>query len=86
MLLASKGRRNPCLWGWPGAALLDSDMAPLDLRAEGLALMQALEHAPADTCLGALPLGWPTQEIAAAARVLLDQRVLLLQAGGSAPA
>ena len=84
VLLASNGRRNSCLWGWPGAALLDSDMAPLDLSAEGLALMQALEHAPPDTCLGALPLGWPAQEIAAVARVLRDQRVLLLQAGGRA--
>ena len=84
VLLASNGRRNSCLWGWPGAALLDSDMAPLDLSAAGLALMQALEHAPPDTCLGALPLGWPAQEIAAVARVLRDQRVLLLQAGGRA--
>jgi hypothetical protein len=66
---------------WPGQALLDSDMAPLDLTAEGLALLQALEQAPAGTALGALPLGWPPAQIALVARELLAQRVLLLQPG-----
>ncbi|MBV2350133.1 class I SAM-dependent methyltransferase [Synechococcus sp. HK05] len=78
-LLAAAGQRNPCLWGWPGAALLDSDMAPLDLSSNGLALMQALEQAPAATPIGRLPLGWPEGQIASVARELLDQRVLLLQ-------
>jgi hypothetical protein len=78
-LLAAAGQRNPCLWGWPGAALLDSDMAPLDLSADGLALMQALEQAPAATPIGRLPLGWPEGQIASVARELRDQRVLLLQ-------
>jgi len=80
-LLAAAGQRNPCLWGWPGSALLDSDMAPLDLSADGLALMQALEQAPADTPIGRLALGWPEGQIAAVARELLAQRVLLLQPG-----
>jgi hypothetical protein len=71
--------RNRCLWGWPGQALLDSDMAPLDLSSEGLALMQALEQAPCGTALGALPLGWPEGQMALVARQLLDQRVLLLE-------
>jgi SAM-dependent methyltransferase len=80
-LLAAAGQRNPCLWGWPGSALLDSDMAPLDLSADGLALMQALEQAPADTPIGCLALGWPEGQIASVARELLAQRVLLLQPG-----
>ncbi|MBM5785639.1 MAG: methyltransferase [Cyanobacteria bacterium K_DeepCast_35m_m1_288] len=84
-LLSASGLRNPCLWGWPGTALLDSDMAPLDLSADGLALMQALELAPAQTPIGRLPLGWSETQMAAAARELLAQRVLLLQPGvGSA--
>ena len=78
-LLAAAGQRNSCLWGWPGAALLDSDMAPLDLSADGLALMQALEQAPVGTPIGRLPLGWAEEQIASAARELLNQRVLLLQ-------
>jgi len=36
-LLAVSGERNRCLWGWPGLALLDSDMAPLDLSPDGAA-------------------------------------------------
>ncbi|MFM8543869.1 MAG: class I SAM-dependent methyltransferase, partial [Vulcanococcus sp.] len=82
-LLAASGQRNRCLWGWPGRALLDSDMAPLDLSAEGLALLQALEQVPAGTALADLPLGWPAGQIAAVARELLAQRVLLLCPGPS---
>ena len=85
-LLAATGQRNRCLWGWPGQALLDSDMAPLDLSAEGLALLEALEQAPDRTPLAALPLGWSPGQIAAVARELLGQRVLLLRPGASAPA
>ncbi|NCV92605.1 MAG: DUF3458 domain-containing protein, partial [Synechococcaceae bacterium WB7_3xG_012] len=80
-LLAALGCRNPCLWGWPGRALLDSDMAPLDLSAEGFSLLQALEQAPADTPLGQLPLDWSTAQIASVARELQLQRVLLLRSG-----
>jgi hypothetical protein len=80
-LLAASGERNRCLWGWPGAALLDSDMAPLDLSADGLALMQALELAPAGTPLAALPLAWESARIAAVARELQGQQVLLLRTG-----
>ena len=78
-LLAATGRRNPCLWGWPGTALLDSDMAPLDLRADGFTLLQALEAAGPDTALGQLPLGWPEPQLLATARTLRGQRVLLLR-------
>ena len=76
-LLAVSGERNRCLWGWPGLTLLDSDMAPLDLSPDGLALMQALELAPTGTPLGQLALGWDAQRQAAAARMLVAQRVLL---------
>ena len=85
-VLGASGVRNRCLWGWPGTALLDSDMAPLDLSSDGLALMQALEAAPAGTAIGALPLGWSEQQIATVARELIEQRVLLLQPGCSASA
>ena len=85
-LLAASGQRNPCLWGWPGTALLDSDMAPLDLSADGLALMQALEQAPTGTTLQQLPLDWAQDRLVATARTLLDQRVLLLRAGSAAAA
>ncbi len=76
-LLAVSGERNRCLWGWPGLTLLDSDMAPLDLSPDGLALMQALELAPTGTPLGQLALGWDAQRQAAVARMLVAQRVLL---------
>lgn len=76
-LLAAGGERNRCLWGWPGSALLDSDMAPLDLGEEGFALMQALERAAPATRLGDLDLGWSPERQATVARRLLDQRVLL---------
>jgi len=76
-LLAVTGERNRCLWGWPGLTLLDSDMAPLDLSPDGLALMQALELALAGTPLGQLALGWEAQRQAAVARTLVAQRVLL---------
>ena len=81
-LLAAPGRRNPCLWGWPGTALLDSDMAPLDLSAEGFSLLEALEAAGPDTALGQLPLGWSAPQLLATARTLLAQRVLLLRPPG----
>ena len=82
-LLAAPGKRNPCLWGWPGTALLDSDMAPLDLSAEGFALIQALEAAKPTTALGQLPLDWPQHQLLATARTLLEQRVLLLRPPGA---
>ena len=85
-LLAATGQRNRCLWGWPGRALLDSDMAPLDLSADGLALMEAVEQASNGTPLAALPLGWSPGQIAAVARELLGQRVLLVRPRSSAAA
>ncbi|WP_411876732.1 class I SAM-dependent methyltransferase [Vulcanococcus limneticus] len=89
-LLAARGRRNRCLWGWPGTALLDSDMAPLDLSADGQALLQAVEASGAagqqadealSRPLGELPLDWEQARLLETARTLLRQQVLLLQAG-----
>jgi hypothetical protein len=56
-------------------------MAPLDLSPEGLELMEAIEQCPASLPLSALPLDWPPARVAAVARQLLAQRVLLLQPG-----
>ena len=78
-VLAARGCRNRCLWGWPGRALLDSDMAPLDLSAEGLSLLEALEQAEPETAIGQLPLDWSDAQTASVARELQRQRVLLLR-------
>ena len=78
-VLAARGFRNRCLWGWPGRALLDSDMAPLDLSAEGLSLLEALEVAEPETAIGQLQLDWSEAQIASVARELQRQRVLLLR-------
>ncbi|WP_159819988.1 class I SAM-dependent methyltransferase [Cyanobium sp. Copco_Reservoir_LC18] len=77
-LLAAGGECNRCLWGWPSTALLGPDLRPLTLTEEELALMEALEAAPAGTPIGALPLGQGPAERVAVARRLLAERVLLL--------
>jgi SAM-dependent methyltransferase len=80
-VLAARGCRNRCLWGWPGRSLLDSDMAPLDLSAEGMSLLEVLEQAEHETAIGQLPLDWSDAQIASVARELQLQRVLLLRSG-----
>lgn len=76
VLLAARGRRNPCLWGWPGRQLLDQDLRPLDLSAEDLALLQAIEARPDDSLAAVLePRDLP------GVRALQDRAVLLLQEG-----
>jgi SAM-dependent methyltransferase len=69
-LLASGGERNRCLWGWPGTSLLGPDLQPLDLEDGDLELLKALEAAPADTALIALPLPMENAERARRARRL----------------
>jgi SAM-dependent methyltransferase len=76
-LLASGGERNRCLWGWPGTSLLGPDLQPLDLEDGDLELLKALEAAPADTALSALPLPMENAERARRARRLIHDRVLL---------
>ena len=77
-LLAAGGECNRCLWGWPSTALLGPDLRPLTITEEELALMEALEAAPAGTPIGALPLAQGPAERVTAARRLLEERVLLL--------
>jgi len=77
-LLAAGGERNRCLWGWPSTTLLGPELRPLTITEPELALMEALEAAPAGTPIGVLPLAQGPEERAAAARRLLAEQVLLL--------
>ncbi|MCP9800698.1 trans-aconitate 2-methyltransferase [Synechococcus sp. RedBA-s] len=85
-LLAAGGRRNPCLWGWPGATLLDPDLRPIELDDQELVLLKALETAPEFTPIGGLSLGWSPDQQAAVARRLWSRRLLLLAPGYGASA
>jgi SAM-dependent methyltransferase len=85
-LLAASGRRNPCLWGWPGTTLLDPDLRPIDLDDQELALLMALEAAPESTPIGRLSLGWSPELQAAVTRTLWRRRLLLLAPAGKCPA
>jgi SAM-dependent methyltransferase len=76
VLLAARGRRNPCLWGWPGQQLLDQDLKPLDLSAEELALLQAIEDSPDEPLASVVNPG-----DLARVRDLQAKAVLLLQEG-----
>jgi SAM-dependent methyltransferase len=77
-LLAACGERNRCLWGWPSPSLLGPDLLPLSLDPDDLALMRALEAAPAGTALADLPVEASATERAARARGLIAARVLQL--------
>ena len=74
-LLQTRGRRQPCLWGWPSANLLGPDLEPISLSAAEFALLEAIEAQP-DRSLGALGL---SDETAAVARGLVARRLLLLE-------
>jgi SAM-dependent methyltransferase len=76
-LLAAAGEVNRCLWGWPGTALLDPDLRPLEIDPGDLALMVAWGGAPPGTPLRALPLAMADAERLERARRLIGQRVLL---------
>ena len=76
-LLAASGETNRCLWGWPGTALLDPDLRPLEVDPEDLVLMEAWEKEPGGTALAALPLAMAEAERLERARRLIRQRVLL---------
>jgi SAM-dependent methyltransferase len=82
-LLAATGRRNPCLWGWPEATLLDPDLRPLTLGQDQLDLLKALEAAAPATPLADLSLGWPPHRLALVARKSWQQRLLLLAPQGA---
>jgi SAM-dependent methyltransferase len=76
-LLALAGERTPCLWGWPSTSLLGPDLRPLSLEPGDVALMEALERAPAGTPVGGLPLEMAPSERVERLRRLLRERVLL---------
>lgn len=79
VLLAARGQRNPCLWGWPSTSLLGPDLLPLTIEPEDLQLMQAVEAAPMDP-LGRLPLSFGARERCQRARQLVQRQVLQLRA------
>jgi SAM-dependent methyltransferase len=76
-LLAASGEVNRCLWGWPGTALLDPDLRPLEIDPGDLAVMEAWGKAAVGTTLGLLPLTMGEGERLEGARRLIRQRVLL---------
>ncbi len=75
MILAARGVRQPCLWGWPSATLMGPDFERLSLSEQGLALLKALESQP-DVPLGSLGFG---EQTVALARELQQSRLLLLR-------
>lgn len=76
-LLSTSGKVNPCLAGWPGKILHDSDMNRIEVNDNGLKLLEALEKNPG-TPIGLLPMGWDESRIASTARDLQKQHLLLL--------
>ncbi len=76
-LLALAGERNRCLWGWPSTTLLGPDLQPLNLEPGDVALLQALEAAPAGTPAGQLDLDMGAEERLGRIRRLRDLAVWL---------
>lgn len=79
VLLAARGERNRCLWGWPSTALLGPDLMPLTLDERELELVRAAEAAP-QCPLGELPLLLEPGERCRRARKLVELGVLQLVA------
>jgi SAM-dependent methyltransferase len=78
-LLAARGQRNRCLWGWPSTALLGPDLMPLSIEEGDLQLLRAAEALP-HCPLGALPLAMDPAERCRRLRRLREQGVLHLVA------
>ncbi|MCP9928044.1 bifunctional 2-polyprenyl-6-hydroxyphenol methylase/3-demethylubiquinol 3-O-methyltransferase UbiG [Cyanobium sp. CH-040] len=78
-LLAACAQRNRCLWGWPSTDLLGPDLIPLSIEERDLALVQAVEAAPACP-LGDLELAQDPQERCRRVRRLMALGVLQLVA------
>ena len=78
-LLAARGQRNRCLWGWPSTGLLGPDLMPLEIEEPDLQLMLAIEADPA-LPLAQLPLAMEAAERCRRARRLRQQGVLQLAA------
>jgi len=79
VLLAARAQRNRCLWGWPSTDLLGPDLMPLTIEAQDLALVQAVEAAPACP-LGSLELNQDPAERCVRIRRLMGLGVLQLVA------
>jgi SAM-dependent methyltransferase len=79
VLLAARAQRNRCLWGWPSTDLLGPDLMPLTIEAQDLALVQAVEAAPACP-LGSLELNQDQAERCVRIRRLMGLGVLQLVA------
>jgi SAM-dependent methyltransferase len=77
-LLRACPRRNPCLWGWPGASLFDPDLRPITLDGDAFALLEAIEASPPGVRLREVSLGWESPRLIQAARWLWNQRLILL--------
>ncbi|MFM7313258.1 MAG: SAM-dependent methyltransferase, partial [Cyanobium sp.] len=82
-LLALAGQRNSCLWGWPSLSLFGPDLQPLNLEPGDVALLEALERAPAGTPLAEVPLEMTAAERLERVRRLRAQGVLLLVSAGT---
>lgn len=78
-LLAARGQRNRCLWGWPSTGLLGPDLMPLEIEEPDLQLMLAIEANPA-LSLAQLPLEMEAAERCRRARRLREHGVLQLAA------
>jgi hypothetical protein len=77
-LLRACPRRNPCLWGWPGASLFDPDLRPITLDGDAFALLEAIEASPPGVRLREVSLGWESPRLIQAARWLWNHRLILL--------
>ncbi len=76
-VLAATGKVNPCIWGWPGNSLYDSEMVPISVDDNGLKLLAALDKSQG-LPLGLLPLDWDQSLIASTARDLHKAQLILL--------
>ncbi len=76
-LLSAKAKINPCILGWPGHSLYDSDLNQIEISADCLELLNTLEK-KTGTPLGLLPISLEKDQITSLARDLHAKQVLLL--------
>ena len=76
-LLAATSKVSSCIVGWPGKTLFDSEMNQLEVSADGLELMEAIQKLPGIP-LGSLPLSWSKKQVAFVARDLQQKQLVLL--------
>ncbi len=76
-LLSTTGKLNKCIWGWPSQTLHDSEMNRIEINADCLTFLKAIEISPGIP-FGLLPLNWDQSMIASTARDLQKQQLLLI--------